>query len=146
MDPEKSHMIAPCGMHCSLCIGHVRQKRPCGGCLRAHDPHQAEGCRSCKISQCPKLSTTASGFCYDCDSFPCARLKNLDERYRSKYGMSMIANLEYLRERGLEAFLRHEQLKWACPVCGTTLCVHRDRCLHCHAEKPEALKHVDPLR
>jgi hypothetical protein len=30
-------MIAPCGMNCGLCIGHLREKKPCGGCFRKDD-------------------------------------------------------------------------------------------------------------
>ena len=37
-------------------------------------------------------------YCYECDGFPCARVKRLDKRYRTKYEMSMIENLEYIRD------------------------------------------------
>jgi hypothetical protein len=30
-------MIAPCGMNCGICIGHLREKRPCGGCFKKND-------------------------------------------------------------------------------------------------------------
>ena len=40
-------------------------------------------------------------FCFDCDKFPCDRLKRLDKRYREKYGMSEIENLNKIREIGL---------------------------------------------
>jgi hypothetical protein len=37
-------------------------------------------------------------YCYECDEFPCARVKRLDKRYRTKYEMGMIENLEYIRD------------------------------------------------
>lgn len=63
--------------------------------------------------------------------YPCQRLKNLDNRYRTKYGMSMFDNLLFIREKGLEKFLENEQDKWKCEICGSGLSVHRDNCLNC---------------
>lgn len=124
-------LIAPCGMNCGLCIGHLREKKPCGGCFKKDDDNKPKVCRSCIIVNCELLAKTESGFCYDCEKYPCTRLKNLDNRYRTKYGMSMIENLEYIRERGLKQFLLNEESRWKCPVCGEGLCVHRNQCLNC---------------
>ena len=63
--------------------------------------------------------------------FPCARLRQLDKRYRTKYGMSMTENLLRIQEIGLEAFVAAEKLKWACPECGSLLCVHLPDCGVC---------------
>ena len=124
-------LIAPCGMNCGLCIGHLREKRPCGGCFKIDDKNKPKVCRSCKIVNCDLLAETKSGFCYDCEKYPCTRLKNLDKRYRINYGMSMIDNLEYIKDYGLNKFLRNEEDKWKCKVCGAGLSVHRDFCLNC---------------
>ena len=43
---------------------------------------------------------------------PCKRLKALDRRYRIKYHMSMIENLDYIKEFGMENFLTNEGAKW----------------------------------
>ena len=89
-------LIAPCGMNCGLCIGYIRKKNPCGGCFKKDDENKPSQCRSCSIVNCESLAKTKSGFCYECKKYPCARLKNLDKRYREKYGMSMIENLLYI--------------------------------------------------
>ena len=128
-------MIAPCGMNCGLCIGHLREKRPCGGCFTKHDENKPKVCRSCVIVNCDLLAQTESGFCYDCPKFPCTRLKNLDARYRKNYRMSMLENLAYIEEHGLEAFLKNEEERWKCKHCGAGLSVHRDFCLVCKAER-----------
>jgi len=128
-------MIAPCGMNCGICIGHVREKKPCGGCFKKEDENKPKHCRSCSIANCELLEKTESGFCFDCEKYPCARLKRLDKRYRTKYGMSMIDNLEYIKLFGLERFIQNEEKKWACPVCGAGLCVHRDFCLNCNTQR-----------
>ena len=51
-------------------------------------------------------------YCFECDTFPCARLKQLDKRYRTKYEMSMIENLEYIRDHGIRKFVKHEEKRW----------------------------------
>ena len=133
-DFKNANLIAPCGMNCGLCIGHLREKRPCGGCFKIDDDNKPMVCRSCKIVNCEFLSGTDSGFCYECKKYPCTRLKNLDKRYRTKYGMSMIENLSYIKYHGLEKFLNNEEEKWKCTVCGLGLSVHRDFCIHCNTE------------
>lgn len=130
-------MIAPCGMNCGLCISRFREDRACGGCFKIDDPHKPKVCRSCKIINCVLLIDTESGFCFDCKKYPCVRLKNLDKRYRIRYRMSLIDNLGFIQKQGLGAFLEREEEKWKCPVCGEGLCVHRDSCLCCHAERPQ---------
>lgn len=127
-------LIAPCGMNCGLCIGHLREKKPCGGCFKKEDENKPKHCRSCIIVNCERLSETNSGFCYDCDKFPCARLVRLDKRYRTNYGMSMLENLAYIRDNSLDAFLKKEEISWTCPECGSGLCVHRTYCLNCKTE------------
>lgn len=127
-------LIAPCGMNCGLCIGHLRYKEPCGGCFKIDDKNKPKICRSCKIVNCNKLAETESGYCYDCKRFPCARLRNLDKRYRIKYGMSMIENLTSIKNNGLERFLKNEEKKWMCKVCGAGLSVHRNFCINCKTE------------
>ena len=123
-------MIAPCGMNCTLCIGHLRQRKPCPGC-HGEDAQKPGHCVTCRIVHCEELAKTDSAFCYACNSFPCPRLKRLDKRYRTKYGMSMLENLRQIEQAGLEAFLANERVRWACPECGNLICVHREECMAC---------------
>lgn len=125
-------LIASCGMNCGICIGHLRAKRPCGGCFKMNDENKPDQCRSCSIVNCESLAKTESGFCFECTSYPCSRLKKLDKRYRSKYGMSMIENLDYIQKFGLDKFLMNEEKRWTCAECGAGLCVHREVCLECN--------------
>jgi hypothetical protein len=127
-------LIAACGMNCGLCIGYLRDKKPCGGCFKIDDENKPKVCRSCKIVNCDLLAETESGFCYDCRKYPCTRLKNLDKRYRTNYGMSMIENLTSIKKHGIDSFLKNEEEKWKCKVCGSGLSVHRDFCLNCKTE------------
>ncbi len=131
-DLKYANMIAPCGMNCGVCIGHLREKKPCGGCFKKDDVNKPKQCRSCNIVNCEFL--TGTGFCFDCEKYSCVRLKGLDKRYRANYGMSMIENLNYIQKNGLEKFLANEVSRWACKHCGTGLSVHRKFCLNCKAE------------
>lgn len=128
-------MIAPCGMNCGLCIGHIREKNKCPGC-RETDAYKSGYGRECYIRSCQILKNNNWKYCSDkCEKYPCSRLKNLDKRYRTKYGMSMIENLSFIKEKGLERFLELEQEKWKCGNCGSGLSVHRDNCLNCGTKK-----------
>jgi uncharacterized OB-fold protein len=46
----------------------------------------------------------------------------------------MIENLKNIRIGGLDGFLRNEEEKWKCKVCGVGLSVHRDFCINCKAK------------
>jgi hypothetical protein len=124
-------LIAACGMNCGICIGYLREKNPCGGCYKKDDLNKPKSCRSCIIVNCDALAKTDSGFCYECNKYPCSRLKQLDKRYRTNYGMSMIDNLNFICQRGMDTFLENEQSRWTCAFCGAGLSVHRDYCLNC---------------
>ena len=127
-----SSLIAPCGMNCSLCLAYQREKNHCNGCKNEQNvKYKTKRSDTCVIKNCELLKNTESGFCYECDKFPCTRLKNLDKRYRTKYNMSMLDNLEYIKENGLEKFIKKENVKWECTKCNGLICVHRNYCLSC---------------
>jgi hypothetical protein len=119
--------MAPCGMNCSVCMAFQREKNKCSGCY-----HADCRCKNCKIKSCDLLAGTESGFCYECTKYPCIRLKHLDKRYRTKYHMSMIENLDSIRKLGLAGFLQIEDQRWLCSQCGGQICVHRGYCIKCH--------------
>jgi hypothetical protein len=116
-------------MDCALCIGHLRVRKPCPGC-NGDDAAKPGHCVACRIKLCDERQE-GRYFCFDCSRFPCARLRQLDKRYRAKYHMSMLENLERIRDAGLEAFVAAEQVRWVCEDCGAVLCVHSDVCLFC---------------
>ena len=127
-------LIAPCGMNCALCAAFQREKNKCSGCLTT-DNHKSNHCLNCRIKLCEHHNLEQSVFCYDCTKFPCFRIKQIDKRYRTKYRMSMIENLNFIQNSGLDEFVSNEEIKWSCPECGGMLCVHKDYCLGCEKEK-----------
>lgn len=124
-------LIAPCGMNCAICLGYLREEKKCPGC-RAKDGRKPRYCAGCVISNCPTLEAGKLRFCSDaCPKFPCRRLKDLDRRYRTRYGMSMLKNLERIRTSEIRRFVQEEKIRWTCRMCGSILCVHRRVCLKC---------------
>lgn len=112
-------------------LGILRDTNTCSGCLSS-DGQKADSRTRCRIKNCEHLARGKSKYCSDrCGSFPCARLKQLDKRYRTKYGMSMIENLVQIREVGIRQFVRNEKAKWLCPRCGELICVHKPTCVSC---------------
>ncbi len=123
--------IAPCGMNCSLCMAYQREKNRCIGCL-GPDDNKPKSCVLCTIKNCDKRNPDEGlGYCFQCEKMPCKRLKQLDKRYTGKYHMSMLENLEMIKEQGIERFIENEINRWTCPNCGQLVSVHRDNCIRC---------------
>lgn len=128
----KTGMIAPCGMNCAICMAHLlRGENKCPGC-RGDNTHKPASCIECVIFYCDLLKTNNQKYYSTrCEKFPCTRLKNLDKRYRTKYGMSMIENLSNIEQWGIRAFIKNEKKRWVCSECGGLICVHRGYCSAC---------------
>ncbi len=118
-------------MNCGICIGHLRDRRPCPGCNDEDDSAKPNHCVVCRIKRCEFRSADPDAHCVDCPEFPCKRLRQLDKRYRTKYRMSMIENLGEIDRLGTEAFVEQERTRWACGQCGALLSPHRTECLAC---------------
>jgi hypothetical protein len=126
-------MIAPCGINCGTCLAYLRAKNKCCGCLPA-STNKPKTRLLCKIKNCEHLEKTISNFCFDCATFPCQRLKQLDKRYRTNYKTSLIQNLKTIERIGILEYLLNETKRWTCPDCGSTISVHRDSCLICNRD------------
>jgi hypothetical protein len=123
-------LIAPCGMNCGTCTAFLRDKKKCPGC-RIYSADKSVSIQRCIVTKCDHLEKTTSKFCYECDVFPCRRIKQLDKRYSTKYRTSFIENLTYIKEKGIESFLAFEAKRRTCKNCGSVLTVHRNFCLFC---------------
>ena len=124
--------LAPCGMNCELCHSFQNKKKNCPGCRRRST--------NCVITRCDKRKL----YCFECSQYPCRRLRQLDERYRTDYNMSMIENLEFIKEYGENAFLQQQQEKFQCPGCGKLQTVHYEGCIYCKQQKREKLHPLHP--
>ena len=123
-------LIAPCGIDCRLCRAYVREKKACPGC-RGEDNLKSISCVRCQIKNCEKMVQAGFQYCFECEAFPCARVKHLDKRYREKYATSVIDNLKNIKNIGINDFVTKENKRWVCPECGSMLCMHIPQCLSC---------------
>jgi len=129
------NLIAPCGMNCAICAAYLAAqndlktkgiKMPnCPGC-RPRNKH----CAYLK-GHCSKLSIKEVTYCFQCAGFPCNKLKTIDKRYRSRYRMSMIENLNAIKANGIEKFLRNQEETWKCKTCGKLVSCHNGLCFNC---------------
>ena len=46
--------------------------------------------------------------------------------------MSMIENLEFIKNNGIDAFIAQQEAKYKCPKCGGVICVHNKKCYDCN--------------
>jgi hypothetical protein len=136
------NLIAPCGMNCGICSAYLAYSRNiprkrgkiihCIGCR----PRNKQ-CAFLK-GYCTRLNNGEVQFCFECNDFPCYRLSRLDQRYKEKYGMSMIENLNEIKNSGIDKFLKDQREKYRCPECGGVICIHNKKCYDC--EKIESWK------
>jgi hypothetical protein len=131
---NKYSIIAPCGMNCGICMAYLREKNKCPGCKGVDNTKPVTRVR-CKIKNCTAFGNGNARFCFECGNFPCDKLKHLDKRYRTKYNMSMIENLEYIMDYGIRKFLKNEDVRWTCSRCAGTICVHKGICVECGGKK-----------
>jgi hypothetical protein len=132
-------LIAPCGMNCALCVAYQFKAKDLNklGYHKTYCPGCIPRGRHCTFTGglCEQLANGTVRFCYECEQFPCLRLKRLDKRYRTKYDMSMIANNKMIKAQGIDAFLARQAVNWACPACGEIMCTHMHMCLDCNKTK-----------
>jgi len=139
-----SDLVAPCGMNCTLCasylalVNDVKSKgirMPyCAGCRPRN-----KNCAFLK-KQCTRLMNGEVAFCFECSDFPCDRLRTIDSRYKSRYRMSMIENLNFIKEHGMQNFLEKQKKLWKCLNCGELICCHNGICFKCELEKMRSKK------
>jgi Protein of unknown function (DUF3795) len=127
---EDISLIAPCGMNCAICMNYLRERNKCPGC-RGSDTNKPITRVRCKIKKCEFFNKDNNNYCFECEKYPCDKLEHIDNRYKTKYNMSMIENLEFIKNSGMTKFLDNERIRWTCNECGGTICVHKGLCYSC---------------
>ncbi|MEA5014323.1 MAG: DUF3795 domain-containing protein [Candidatus Limiplasma sp.] len=128
--PERieAGMIAPCGVNCFACSAYLDGKKPCHGCRAPKERITRRSCGNCVKKRC--ALERGVQWCFECSRFPCARIKDLDKRYREKYGVDLVQNgLD--AKRDMEAFLLAQRERFACQSCGGVISQHHQKCSAC---------------
>lgn len=128
--PKKidTKLFAPCGMNCLVCYVHLKDKKPCPGCLN-NDINKPERCKTCKIKICAQGKGLT--YCYECLDFPCKHINNLEKSYSKRYYTSLIENSKKVQKDGIFLFLTNEREKWICKNCSGIISLHDAECSNC---------------
>lgn len=129
-------LIAPCGMNCGICSSYLAYKNKikgkgfsnCIGC-RTRNKKCAFLKKRCKDDL--KLLKGEIQFCFECKCYPCDVLTGLDNRYRQRFDMSMIDNLNEIKNKGINHFIKNQHKKYKCSKCGNLISVHSKKCFNC---------------
>lgn len=124
-------MFAPCGMNCQVCYVHLEMRKHgtrCNGC-QSHSANKPNHCRNCKIKDCVREKTYT--YCFECSSFPCKLIKNLEKSYLKRYNVSLIENSNYVKKKGAAEFMAAQRKIWVCPHCGGAISLHDQVCSDC---------------
>ncbi len=132
-------LLAPCGINCMLCKGYLREKNTCPGC-RFLDPKNStfKSCTKCIIKNCPELAKTKSKFCYECEKYPCKRMKDLNKRYVTRYNYDTFKTLAMIRDKGIRKTCKQLSKKYSC--LNGTICVHDGKCYKKASEASKVAK------
>ena len=127
-------LVAPCGMNCAVCsayrayVHQLPKKKGINHCIGC----RARGKQCAYLKKyCGRLGDGGFRFCSECPDFPCAHLSKIDERYRTRYNTSFIANLKQIRDAGIDIFLADQRERYRCPRCGGVLSIHSGKCYAC---------------
>lgn len=126
------NMIAPCGLNRTVCSEALRKESSCVGCR--NEGYKGEYCANiCKIVKCEIRKTLPDGFCDECPQYPCREIVDKECWYANAYPMieSLMGNLAFIRENGIEKFLQREKERWTCSDCGRIISVHDGICYGC---------------
>ncbi len=133
------NIIALCGLNCAVCSEALRKDNPCVGCR--NEGYKGEYCANlCKIVKCEIRETLPDGFCDKCPQYPCMEIVDKECWYANAYPMieSLMGNLAFIRENGIEKFIQRENERWTCSDCSGVISVHDGICYGCgkkHTDK-----------
>lgn len=106
---------AVCGLFCGTCPSFPDS---CHGCL---SDKVAVHCKNCPngIRECAMEHAVTR--CYECGAFPCDRLEKFSrQHYQNGIGHheNVIKDLEYMRQHGVEDWVREQTEENTCSKCG----------------------------
>jgi hypothetical protein len=145
------NFLAPCGLYCGVCgvyiamrdnntdflerlLGVYQSNIPgldhltvkdleCDGCL---SDRKSVFCLYCSIRDCVKVKGYDG--CHQCAEFPCEHI----EKFPMPVGKKVILRaIPYWREHGTEKWVRDEEARYLCPVCGHAMFRGAKRCHKC---------------
>lgn len=135
---EENNLAGRCGVYCGACRSYLLQKKDL-----FEEKGYKRGCKGCKAQDkncafvkkgCKALRNKEIEYCFECEKIPCERLTSINNRYKSKYKVNFLDNLNRMKEIGVDQWLEEQKLLYTCPECGGEICVHDAECFDCGHE------------
>ena len=106
-------------------------------CLGCKTDTVFEGCRGCSIRTCAKEKNVES--CILCIDYPCQLVKDRQDHMAKArtilpHTRVMFKNLDVIREKGMDGWLKEREHDWKCPQCGTGFSWYQELCEKCGRE------------
>ncbi|WP_319562696.1 DUF3795 domain-containing protein [Marispirochaeta sp.] len=144
---EKNDYSSFCGNYCGACEILCAYKNKTENDIAAQwgaspDEIKCHGCKSdivfkncniCKIRSC--AMDKKIDHCVFCKEFPC-KIFGSGESLVEKlpHLKSIPLNMKIISEKGLETWLKEQEKKWQCPVCGEPFTWYKEKCTVCGRE------------
>ncbi len=81
----------------------------------------------CSIKQCARGRGVV--FCVECTDYPCDKIRAFQAA--APYRAAICRDARWLREVGVSAWLREEDVRWRCPGCGAKVVAGTEWCVAC---------------
>jgi hypothetical protein len=125
-------VLAPCGVYCGACPSF---QKSCLGCSPESKDQSRTSKWGCKIRRCC-YGNKGLEFCADCTEFPCKKItKKLIESHlndpKYEYRHEIPENVKMFKFLGQKEYLKYQEQKWSCPVCGGRVTFYNYQCQEC---------------
>lgn len=124
-DKIESEMIAVCGVYFTACSAYLNTKNPCPGCRAPKNEHTRKSCKNCLKKEC--AFEQSLNWCFECEKFPCSKIKSLNKRYMENYNIDLVQN-GIDAKSDMEIFLDNQRKRFTCDNCGGIIDQHSKIC------------------
>lgn len=100
-------------------------------------------CKNCEMRVCARGKSLE--FCHECSEYPCELITRF-RNDKASHHSAVFKNLENIKTRGLIAWLKGEETRWACQDCGSKFTWYTESCEKCGAELYNAVQEEKELR
>lgn len=128
-----------CGLYCGACdtlIANMENRVDKLAESRGRSPEElrCNGCktninsvywRDCKLKKCAEEKKVE--FCSECPEYPCQRLMDFRHDKYAHHSI-VIKNLDFIKDHGLDNWLREQKARWSCPGCGLYFSWYDEKC------------------
>jgi hypothetical protein len=154
MTKEDKTLAGICGLYCGTCPNYLAEREGdtarieaiaksnnmevsavgCDGCL---SDRVMPFCVECKngFRTCAKEKGVT--WCFECAEFPCRRLEDFKKIHivdGVPHHATVIEDLKYMKEHGVEAWVKRQEKAGSCPTCGKRLYFFTRECPACHTK------------